>query len=201
MVSVSSDTSLACASACLPSSKSPNKVIRRVNPCECFIFKRLDTLYMARYKFEALLERPQGAGTWTYLALPLDQEKALGTSSRVPVQGTIDGVRFRSSLLPNGAGGHFMVVKKEIRDMIGKSAGVRVTVSMELDSAPREVIMPEVVLRALLRNKKANEFFKSLSQSHKKAYIQWVESAKKDETKAKRVGKMIEMLLGSHTLR
>src|SRR5713226_533181 len=197
MVSVSSDTSLACASACLPSSKSPNKVIRRVNPCECFIFKRLDTLYMARYKFEALLERPQGAGTWTYLALPLDQEKALGTSSRVPVQGTIDGVRFRSSLLPNGAGGHFMVVKKEIRDMIGKSAGFRVMVSMELDSAPREVIIPEVVLRALRGNKDANARFKSMSYSHKKAYIEWVEGAKRDQTREKRAEKVVRMLLGS----
>src|SRR5713101_2745113 len=109
MVSVSSDTSLACASACLPSSKSPNKVIRRVNPGECFIFKRLDTLHIARYKFEALLERPQGAGTWTYLALPLDQEKALGTSSKVTVKGAIDGVGGRIPPLPDGAGGHFMI--------------------------------------------------------------------------------------------
>jgi len=149
---------------------------------------------MARYKFEALLERPQGAGTWTYLALPLDQEKALGTSSRVPVQGTIDGVRFRSSLLPNGAGGHFMVVKKEIRDMIGKSAGFRVMVSMELDSAPREVIITEVVLRALRGNKDANARFKSMSYSHKKAYIEWVEGAKRDQTREKRAEKVVRML-------
>ena len=156
---------------------------------------------MVWYEFEALLERPQGVGTWTYLALTLDQEKVVGTNSKVPVKGTIDGVRFSSSLLPNGAGGHFLVVKKEIRDMIGKSAGDRVRVSIERDGAPAEVMIPEVVLRALQRNKKANAFFKSLSHSHKKAYIEWVESAKKDETRGKRVGKMIEMLTGSRTLR
>jgi len=156
---------------------------------------------MVRYRFEALLERPQGVGTWTYFSLPLDQEKVLGTSSRVPVKGTIDAVRFRSSLLPNGAGGHFLVIKKQIRDMIGKSAGDGVRVSMERDGAPEEVMIPEVVLRALQRNKKANAFFKSLSHSHKKAYIQWVESAKKDETREMRAEKMIEMLSTSRTLK
>src|SRR5947209_5203393 len=113
-----------------------------------------DTLHMDRYKFDARLERPQGVGTWTYLALPLDQEKFLSTSSRVPVKGTIDGVRFRTSLLPNGAGGHFMVVKKEIRDVISKSAGDRVRVSMERDAAPAEIMIPEVVLRAWGRTRR-----------------------------------------------
>src|SRR2546425_7598297 len=153
-----------------------------------------DTLHMDRYKFEARLERPQGVGTWTYLALPLDQEKFLSTSSRVPVKGTIDGVRFRTSLLPSGAGGHFMVVKKEIRDMVGKSAGVRVKVSMERDTAPREVIIPEVVVRALRGNKDANARFNSLSYSHRKAYIEWVEGAKRDQTREKRAEKMVRML-------
>jgi len=156
---------------------------------------------MARYKFEALLERPQGVGTWTYLAVPPDQERVLGTSSRGPVRGTIDGVGFRSSLLPNGAGGHFMVVKKESRDVISKSAGDRVRVSMERDAAPAEIMIPEVVLRALGENKKVNAFFKSLSNSHKKAYIQWIESAKKDKTREKRAEKMIEMLSTSQTLK
>jgi len=156
---------------------------------------------MAQHKFEALLERPQGVGTWTYLALPPDREKVLSTSSRLPVKGTIDGVRFRSSLLPNGAGGHFMVVKKEIRDTIGKSAGDRVMVFMELDSAPREVVIPEVMVRALRGNKDANARFKNLSYSHKKAYVEWVEGAKRDETREKRTGKMIEILLGSRVLK
>ena len=153
---------------------------------------------METYKFEALLERPQGIGTWTYITLPLDQEKALGTSSRVPVKGTIDGVRFRSSLLPNGAGGHLVVVKKEIRDMIGKSAGDTVKVTMELDSAPREVILPEVVARALRGKKTANARFKNLSYSHKKAYVEWVEGAKRDETREKRAVRMVRMLSRPH---
>ena len=155
---------------------------------------------MVRRRFKVVLERPEGVGTWTYLTVPLDS-KIFGTGSRLQVKGTIDGVRFGSTLLPNGIGGHFMVVKKEIQDKIGKSAGDRVRVSMELDEAHREVVIPEDVLRALRRDRNANAFFESLSYSHKKAYIEWVESAKKDETREKRAEKMIEMLSTSRTLK
>jgi len=78
--------------------------------------------------------------------------------------------------------------------MIGKSAGVRVKVSMERDTAPREVIIPEVVVRALRGNKDANARFNSLSYSHRKAYIEWVEGAKRDQTREKRAEKMVRML-------
>ncbi len=156
---------------------------------------------MVQYKFEALLERPEGIGTWTYLTVPLDSKKMFGTSSRLRVKGAIDGLRFRSSLLPNGTGGHFMVVKKEVREKIRKSAGDRVRVSLQLDSAPEEVVIPEVVVRALRGNERADAHFRSLSYSHKKAYIEWVESAKRDETKDKRARKMVKMLLASRTLK
>ena len=80
--------------------------------------------------------------------------------------------------------------------MIGKSAGDTVKVTMELDSAPREVILPEVVARALRGKKTANARFKNLSYSHKKAYVEWVEGAKKDQTKEIRAETMVRMVLG-----
>src|SRR5712692_80805 len=63
-----------------PPPRSPNKGIQRVKPRECFNFNASETLGMVWYEFEALLERPQGVGTWTYLALTLDQEKVVGTN-------------------------------------------------------------------------------------------------------------------------
>ena len=36
--------------------------------------------------------------------------------------------------------------------------------------------------------------FDSLPPSHKKAYLIWIDSAKKDETKQNRIIKMVEML-------
>lgn len=41
----------------------------------------------------------------------------------------------------------------------------------------------------------ALKFFKSLSESEQKFYIQWIYSAKKDETKVDRLAKTIDRLL------
>lgn len=54
--------------------------------------------------------------------------------------------------------------------------------------------IPEDVQEALDRNDEAAVFFGKLSYSHRKEYIQWILSAKKAETRSKRIGQAIEML-------
>jgi len=54
--------------------------------------------------------------------------------------------------------------------------------------------IPADLTRVLAKNKKLNEFFGSLSYTHQKEYVRWIESAKKEETRAARVVKTIEML-------
>jgi uncharacterized protein YdeI (YjbR/CyaY-like superfamily) len=53
--------------------------------------------------------------------------------------------------------------------------------------------IPAELTRVLAR-KKLNEFFGSLSYTHQKEYVRWIESAKKEETRAARVVKTVEML-------
>ena len=47
---------------------------------------------------------------------------------------------------------------------------------------------------ALAADKEAQAIFDSLSPSHQREYIKWVEEAKKAETRAKRIQKMMDML-------
>jgi len=47
---------------------------------------------------------------------------------------------------------------------------------------------------ALAADKEAQAIFESLSPSHQREYIKWVEEAKKAETRAKRIQKMMDML-------
>lgn len=61
----------------------------------------------------------------------------------------------------------------------------------------KEVIVPENLLKALRQNKSAFNKFESLPPSHKKEYIKWIEEAKKEETRLKRIKKMMEMLIES----
>jgi len=58
----------------------------------------------------------------------------------------------------------------------------------------KEVRLPDELTAALKKNKKISDYFHSLAFSHKKEYIEWIVTAKKDETKMKRVEGTIERL-------
>ncbi len=47
----------------------------------------------------------------------------------------------------------------------------------------------------------ASDFFESLAPSYKKVYIEWIESAKKEETRLRRINKAIEKLLANEKLK
>jgi hypothetical protein len=145
-------------------------------------------------EFTAILERPPGAGTWTYLTAPLRVEEVFATRGRVAVRGTIDRQSFRGSLMPHGDGRHFIVVNKELRTLIRKGVGDSVNVQLELDCEPRNVDLPEELSRSLQQDQAAQNAFDRLSFSHRKEYVQWIESAKKAETRKRRVHRAIEMI-------
>jgi hypothetical protein len=127
----------------------------------------------AAWKFETTLVRPEGVGTWTFAPIPIDLVEKTGVSSRLRVRGTIDGVPFIGSLLPAGGGRHFPVVKKEVRDRIGKKAGDRVSLALRPDHSPQVVRLPLDFSTALKADRKALAYFREIAPSHKKAYLQW----------------------------
>jgi hypothetical protein len=144
--------------------------------------------------FEAVLVRPEGTGTWTYLVVPFDSGKEFGTKSQVRVKGTVDGHPYRSTLLPTGSGGHFLVVKSDIRKAIVKEAGETVNVTIEADSEPRSVNAPIDLLRALEEDAAARSAFQKMAYSHQRAYVDWIEQAKRQETRDDRIKKALLMI-------
>jgi hypothetical protein len=144
--------------------------------------------------FRAVLERPNEVGSWTFLFMPFDVATAFGKRGRVAVRGTIDGVEFRGSLMPRD-GRHYLMVNKELRTAIGKDAPEEVLVVIEPDDQPRVVSIPDVLTLALAKNAAATAIFERLSYSHKKEYVDWIEGAKKAETRAQRAEKAVEMVL------
>lgn len=145
-------------------------------------------------EFKARLTKPDAAGAWTYFTLPLDAVAEYGKKGQIRVKGNIDGYSFRSSLMPHGDGRHYMVVNRAIRDRIDKSAGDMVKVVMGLDSEPRTVTVPDDLKRALAENSRASDILDAMAYSHKKAYVDWIEGAKKAETRERRIVRAVEML-------
>jgi len=54
---------------------------------------------------------------------------------------------------------------------------------------------PTELLKLLNQNSEAKAYFESLARSHKQAYCNWIDSAKKEETRKKRAEKALIMLL------
>lgn len=74
----------------------------------------------------------QKDGTYpTYLTVP-DSADILGTRRPVKVSGTIDGQAFTATLMPSGEGPHWLPIKAELRNLIGKhQAGAEVRVHLQ----------------------------------------------------------------------
>jgi hypothetical protein len=64
-----------------------------------------------------------------------------------------------------------------------------------IDAQSKTVIIPEDLAAAFQQNKNAQKNYDSLAYSHRKEYVLWIVGAKKNETRATRVSKTIEMLL------
>ncbi|HEY3272874.1 MAG TPA: YdeI/OmpD-associated family protein [Methanocella sp.] len=142
--------------------------------------------------FEATLimdDDSGGAG----IKIPFDVQEVFGKKGRVPVRCTIDGYPYRGSIFPYG-GTYYIGVVKKIRDAIGKTYGDKVSIVMEVDEEPRTVQVPDDLARALTSSKKAKAAFEKLSYSHRREYVQWIDEAKKDETRQRRIAKMMEKL-------
>jgi len=66
---------------------------------------------------------------------------------------------------------------------------------VELDVEERVVIVPDELKRALKENPKAKAVFEKLSFTHQKEYVTWINEAKKEETRSRRITKTMEMLI------
>lgn len=141
-----------------------------------------------------LLEKFPGKGGWTYVRIPEITKDKRAHFGMVKVRGTVDGFEIRKfHIMPMGDGGMFFPVNAGIRKAIKKQEGEMVHIILFPDLEPLEV--PEEMLLCLEEEPEAMAFFNSLSESEQKFYIDWIYSAKKEETKIDRLAKAINRLL------
>jgi uncharacterized protein YdeI (YjbR/CyaY-like superfamily) len=97
-------------------------------------------------------------------------------------------------------GGEFLVgLSREVRQGAGVQAGDEVDVTIELDSAPRDVEVPEALAAALAADPQAKAAFEGMAFTHRKEYARWVAEAKRDETRQRRVQQAVEMIRAGQT--
>lgn len=135
-----------------------------------------------------------GEGKHASLEIPDEKLVELGTNKRAPLKITINGYTYQSTA--TGVGGKCMVVfPMRDREAAGATAGDKVTVTLELDDGYRQVDMPDELNKALTENG-LNETFHELSYSKRKEFARQVREAKAEDTKARRVEKILQELKG-----
>ncbi len=150
---------------------------------------------MKIYQFEAKM-LSDDTHDWGYIEFPYDVQQEFGVKGQVKVLATFDGYEYRGSLVKMGRQCHFIGITQPIRSIIGKNPGDMVLVTIQQDVAPRMVEVPEDFQKLLLGNHDARAFFDTLSFSNRKEYVQWITSAKKTETREKRLTESIVKLKG-----
>jgi Bacteriocin-protection, YdeI or OmpD-Associated/Domain of unknown function (DUF1905) len=134
-----------------------------------------------------------GGKTATGIEVPPEVVDGLGSSKRPAVVVTIEDYTYRSSIAPRG--GIFMLpVSAEVRAGAGIAAGDVVDVEVELDTEPREVTVPPDFAAALDADSAARELFDGLSYSNKLRHVLSIEDAKTDETRRRRIDKLVSGL-------
>ena len=72
---------------------------------------------------------------------------------------------------------------------------IKTTESNGIDFEKRLVVPPAELGSMFLKHKEAQSFFTSLSFTNQKEYVSWIESAKKEETRKRRLETALEKLL------
>ncbi len=134
-------------------------------------------------------------GNNTGFVVPEDVVLAFGRGRRVPISVTIGDYSYRTTIV--SMGGRFLFgMNAEQRKATGLAAGDVVEVTIEADDAPREVDVPPELQAALDADPAAKAAFEKLSYTNRKEAARSIAEAKAEETKARRLAKVLESLRG-----
>jgi Bacteriocin-protection, YdeI or OmpD-Associated/Domain of unknown function (DUF1905) len=142
-------------------------------------------------RFQAVIE--QNGKTATGITVPTEVVEALAAGKKTAVSVTLNGYTYRSSIA--SMGGEFKIpVSAEVREAADVKAGDEVSVELALDTAPREVAVPDDFAAALGAEPAAQATFERISYSEKRWFVLGIEDAKTPETRQRRLDKAIERL-------
>ncbi len=146
-------------------------------------------------KFKTIVKKfdKQGEKTgWTYVEFSqkIAQQLKPGNKRSFRVKGTIDEYKISAvALIPMGEGDFIMALNATMRKAIRKRAGDIVMLQVETDNEVLKI--SPALMECLADEPEAAAFFNSLPGSHQQYFSRWIESAKTDATKTKRIAMAI----------
>jgi hypothetical protein len=146
------------------------------------------------YEFDGDIRLLEGKMKWNVIYFPYSVKDIFNTNGNVPVRINVDGHEFDHTLLPS-RNGHYLVYNEFIRRVVQKKPGDSVHIILEKHEGKREIVIPDKVLDVLNKSGVLDEF---LSQPDyiKREQINFIELAKKEETKNSRLNALADKIKG-----
>lgn len=148
--------------------------------------------------FSTLIKRfkEQGEKTgWTYIEIPqaIAAQLKPGNKKSFRVSGKLDQFKIdRVALLPMGEGLFIMALNAAMRKGIQKGVGQSIEVALKADE--RELKPPADFMACLADEPEALAYFSLLAKGHQLYFGRWIDSAKTEPTRIKRIAQAVSAL-------
>ncbi|CEJ68027.1 hypothetical protein BN1195_00309 [Chryseobacterium oranimense G311] len=148
-----------------------------------------------KIEFTGIIKQ-NGSMNAAFVEFPFSTEELFGKKGQVKIKALFDDrVEYRGSLAKMKSDCHILGLTQDIRKQLGKTFGDEVLVSLIEDKEERTIAIADDIASVFNENPDAKNLFNTMSYTHRKEYIRWIEEAKKPETRENRKIRMIEMIL------
>ena len=126
-------------------------------------------------------------GDWTILRLPESASAMLPSRGSTMVEGTINGIRSKIVLEPDGKGSHWFRVDAGLREAAGINAGEPVTMAVESSKEWPEPEVPADLKTALASDSQANALWVQITPMARWDWLRWIRATHSQETRSRRI--------------
>ncbi len=147
-------------------------------------------------RFKARLMKPaaNARASWTFAVLPKAASARLKSRASMAVEGTVNGFPFRATLAPDGRGSHWLKLTRKLREGARAEAGDTIEFEIAPTAKEQEARVPADLRKALAGAPKARTLWGEITPAARRDWIDWATSAKRPETRARRVAGACDML-------
>ncbi|MCF8245906.1 MAG: YdeI/OmpD-associated family protein [Saprospiraceae bacterium] len=145
-------------------------------------------------EFTGVMDAVEGLPNNGTVVFPFDLKETFGKKS-VKVKITYDGIEYRGLLKSMGGDCVWCLVRKDIREQLGKKPGDSIHITVQEDTEERVVIVPPDFQQVMEENPLMKPIFENFSYTCRKEYVNWITGAKRPETRQNRLQKSVELIL------
>ncbi len=146
---------------------------------------------MPSHHFDATVEDING---WLLVRLAKSASAALPSRGQVMVQGTFANTAIHLPAEPDGNGGHWIAIDKQLQKTTGVKAGDKVDVAVASSKVWPEPVIPPDIKKGIVTNPLVSSQWKRITPLARWEWLRWINSTANADTRKKRIDVSVSKL-------